>query len=204
MDISKLFGSARFFAFAQSLDEQLADDLKQKGCPFCGGALHFSCYQRKSRSPFDIPLPERWDTFFSLCCAKEGCRRRSRPLSIRYAGRSPHSAGVLLLCNLLHTGGAQRAIVALCKELMVSERTVRRWLRFWKTTCLRTKWWRELAGRFSLSGSSIINVFENLMIKNPIQLSCEIIAKETMKLWPEIRLNSFRKFFSNDFSVFSR
>ena len=189
MDISKPFGSARFFAFVLSLDKQLAEDLKIKGCVFCKGALHFSCYQRKSRSPFDTPLPDGWDTFFSLCCSKEGCRRRSRPLSIRYAGLSPHSAGVLLLCNLLRTGGAQRSIVTLCKELKVSERTVRRWLRFWKVACLQTKWWRELAGRFCLSGSCIINVIENLVKKHTVQLSCEIISKETMNLWAEIRLN---------------
>ena len=67
MDISKPFGSARFFAFALSLDKQLAEDLKIKGCVFCKGALHFSCYQRKSR--FLLTLRCLMDGIPFLVCA---------------------------------------------------------------------------------------------------------------------------------------
>ena len=198
IDILKAFGSARFLAFAVSLDEQFADELRKKGCPFCKGALNSSWYQRKSRSPFDTPLPEGWNTFYGLCCSREGCRRRSRPFSIRYAGRSPHSGGVLLLCNLLRAGGAQRHVLALCKELLVSERTVRRWLRFWKVACRRTKWWRELGGRFGMMSGSAIDLFEILKLKHPLELSIEIMAKETSHLWAEIRINVGDRVYAED------
>jgi hypothetical protein len=151
--------------------------------------LHAAWYQRKSRSPFEAQLPAEWDTFYGLCCSKVGCRRRTRPFSIRYAGRSPHSAGILLLCNLLRAGATQRRVLALCKELLVSERTIRRWLRFWKASFLRTKWWRELGGRFAIMSGSAIDLFEILKLMHPLERSCEIMAKESAHLWAEIRIN---------------
>ena len=198
IDILKTYGNARFLAFAASLDKEFASDLKQKDCPFCKGPLNSAYYQRKSRFPVDVPLPEGWNTFYSLCCSKEGCRRRSRPFSIRYAGRSPHSAGVLLLCNLLRTGGAQRAVLALCKEFLVSERTVQRWMRFWKAACLRARWWRELAGRIEIFSGSINCLFKKLRAMHPLELSCEILARESVNLWGEIRINIGDRVYAED------
>jgi hypothetical protein len=172
-----------------SLDEQFAQQLKAKGCSHCKGPLNCARYQRKSRSPFETKLPEGWNTFYGLCCSKEGCRRRVRPRSIRYGGRSPHSSGVLLLCQLLRTGGAQRAVGALCKQLRVSERTVRRWLRFWKVACRKSKWWRELGGRFALSGGSVIDLFECLNLMHSLLHVCEIVAEASLNLWSEIKIN---------------
>jgi hypothetical protein len=53
----------------------------------------------------------------------------------------------------VQSGGSERGVAALCL-LQVSERTVRRWLGFWQRAH-RTPWWREIAGRFSLSGKNL-------------------------------------------------
>jgi hypothetical protein len=172
-----------------SLDEKSAKDLKLKGCLHCKGPLHRAHYMRKSRSPFETPLPQGWDEFYGLCCSKEGCRKRSRPLSVRFAGRSPHSAGVLLLFNLLRTGGAQRSVVALCKEFLISERTVRRWLKFWKIACRRSNWWRNLAGRFGLSGGTTSDLFSILLGRDILQNAIEKMTSESSNLWAEVRIN---------------
>ena len=106
--------------------------------------------------------------------------------------------GTLLLCNLLRAGGAQRHILALCKELLVSERTVRRWLRVWKVACRRTKWWRELGGRFEMMSGTVSDLFEILKIRHPLELSCEIMAREGVTLWAEIRINVGDRVYAKD------
>jgi hypothetical protein len=103
-----------------------------------------------------------------------------------------------LLFNLLYSGGAQRHVLTLCKELQVSERTARRWLRFWKAVCLRTKWWREFGGRFGLMSGSIIDLFEILKLKHSLEISCEIMAKESAHLWVEIRMNVGDRVYAED------
>jgi hypothetical protein len=127
----KLFMNARFLDFAQKVDVEFTNKSRLEGCSHCRGALHSAAYQRKGRF-FNIKLPEDWGTFYSLCCSKEGCRKRVRPPSIRYAGRSPFSIALYLLAELIQSGGSQRTIIALSRELHVSERTIGRWQRFWK------------------------------------------------------------------------
>lgn len=171
-----------------TLDAELAEAARLKGCPLCGGTLNYACYSRKSRSPFSEPLPENWDLFLSLCCAVEGCRARVRPHSVRYAGRSPHSAGILLLFQLLKTGASERSVRKICEELLISERTARRWLRFWRTVCRRSRWWARLSGHLSLSGLCIIHLFEIYKSQTQESRIDEKITSETANLWPEIMI----------------
>ena len=189
IDISNIFGNTTFFAFAVTLDTELAESLRLKGCPKCSGTLNYGCYSRKSRSPFKAPLPENWDRFFSLCCSAEGCRVRVRPPSVRYAGRSPQNAGILLLAQLLKAGASQRSVRAICEELLISERTARRWLRFWKTVCRRSRWWAKLSGLLSLSGLSIIQLFHIYQADNRTRTASEKITSETASLWAEMTIS---------------
>src|SRR3569832_2162875 len=54
----------------EKVDTDLVEEAQFNGCLLCGGKLHRSDYERKPRSG------PQWDVRFSLCCAREGCRRR--------------------------------------------------------------------------------------------------------------------------------
>ena len=139
----KLFLDASFLEFASRIDFEFAAQARLKCCPYCGGSLHSACYQRKGRL-IDITLPDDWGLFHSLCCSAEGCRKRVRPLSIRYAGRSPFSMALYLLAELIQSSGSKRSIISLSKELHISERTIRRWLLLWKKIYSGSTWWQKL------------------------------------------------------------
>ena len=177
---------ARFLDFALNLDHELAEKTRKEGCSFCGAALHYARYQRKGWVGPGQAVPKGWGLFYGLCCAAEGCRKRTRPPSVRYAGRSLHSACLVLLGHLLTSGPSQRSVAAVQKELAVSERTLRRWLAVWRRVHVNTVWWRKLASLWSLSGQTVSVLYHQMpdspTSKNPF----EYMLGETAFLWPEI------------------
>lgn len=171
---------------------EFSEKARLKNCPECQGKLHYARYQRKGRL-LERNLPSNWNSFHSLCCTSEGCRKRVRPLSVRFAGRSPFSTPLVLLVKLLTSGGAQRTIISLSKELHISERTIRRWLNFWKWVHAKSVWWRKLASIWSLSGKTLSELWnlildEKKTIGNPV----EYLLLNSAELWLEI------KFFDGD------
>ena len=187
MDTSSLVSNASFLGFAMDLDRKFCDKTRLKDCPHCGAKLHSACYERKGHNP-ENALPEGWNTFYGLCCSREGCRKRVRPPSVRFAGRSPCSSALVLLAQLLRSGGSQRSVIALCKMLKVSERTVRRWLRFWQVVCSRSRWWRELSSLRSLMGKSLEDLWTLFLeqAKNKESAFEQLISKSE-NLWDEIQ-----------------
>jgi hypothetical protein len=186
INTKNLLSNASFLEFALEIDQNFSDDARTKGCPHCGGALHYARYTRKSRT--EAPeIPESWYYFHSLCCSNENCRKRLRPQSVRYAGRSPHNAGVLLLSKLLTSGGSMRSVIALSRELNVSERTIRRWLKFWKYIHQKSKWWRKLASIYNLNGKSLNNLWD-LLLRNgeSLKKSFSYLILKSSMLWGEI------------------
>ena len=187
--ILTMLSDARFLDFALKIDIELAESTRLNACPKCKGKLHFARYARKGRF-LNLELPPNWNSFHSLCCSNEGCRKRSRPPSIRFAGRSPFSGTIVLLAKLLKSGGSQRSRISLSKELLVSERTIRRWLKFWQRVHERSVWWRKLASIWSLSGKTICDLWDLLhksqkIKENPI----EYLLLQSSELWSEIKLS---------------
>ena len=72
-----------FFSLLLKIDRATADELRQKGCPECGGPLHWANY---ARSPRGVPSECGTEhlTRLSLCCGREGCRKRLTPPSVRF------------------------------------------------------------------------------------------------------------------------
>ena len=64
--------------------------------------------------------------------------------------------------------------------------------------CRRTKWWRELGGRFEMMSGTVSDLFEILKIRHPLELSCEIMAREGVTLWAEIRINVGDRVYAKD------
>ena len=69
--------AASFWPFLFVIDQDLAETTRRQGCP-CGGRLHRADYPRKPRGAPD-KLPGTYNTRFSFCCDRDGCRNRATP-----------------------------------------------------------------------------------------------------------------------------
>jgi len=192
MNTLSLVSNASFLIYAMKIDLQLAENTKQKNCPSCGGKLHYARYQRKGRiGDLEMPADREglldWDTFHSLCCTREGCRKRVRPPSVRFAGQSPYSSATLLLAQLLTLGASQKSVLALCKILQVSERTVRRWLRGWEYIHAKSIWWRRQGSIFNLNGKSLHELWILLQTQKNLEESFKYIILNVAELWQEFK-----------------
>jgi hypothetical protein len=116
--------------------------------PYCGGPLHRSAYVRKPRGgPAD--LPEVFAVRLSLCCGREGCRRRVLPPSVLFWGRRVYWAAVVLVVTALREGRVAGITAArLRAHVGVTRPTLTRWLRYFRTCFPQTGTWRRLVARF--------------------------------------------------------
>lgn len=128
-------------------DLDLLEHARALGCAWCGGVLHRADYPRK---PWSVPGRVRglYEHRFSLCCDRDGCRRRTTPGSVRFLGRRRHVAAMVILLSALTHGVTARRGRILREVLGVSARTVTRWRTWWRADFLATPFWRHERGRF--------------------------------------------------------
>jgi len=138
---------SRFFDLLLRLDEELAAEARRGGCG-CGGVLHGAAYGRKPRGG-PAGLARGSAVRFSFCCAREGCRRRMTPPSLRFLGRKVFFGVLVLLLPVLRDGPTPERLNRLCATYAVSVRTVRRWCRFWRETFVTSRVWQAARGRFA-------------------------------------------------------
>lgn len=132
---------ARVWELLLVADRDLAVEARAGGCA-CGGRLHSARYRRKPRGglPGELRQEYRWRE--SLCCAREGCRRRTTPPSLRFLGRRVYLAGVVVLVSAM-TGGVTARRAARMRALVgVSLRTLQRWRAWWLQTFPKMAFWR--------------------------------------------------------------
>lgn len=142
-----LFRDSRFFDLLLALDEEVADEARRGGCE-CGGVLHGASYERKPRGG-PAGLAPGSAIRFSFCCAREGCRRRMTPSSLRFLGRKVFFGVLVLLLPVLRDGPTPERLARLCAAYGVSARTVRRWCRFWRETFVASRAWQAARGLFA-------------------------------------------------------
>lgn len=120
-----------FFDALVRYDEQITQRVAAAGCPRCGGRLHRSDYERKPRGGTIAAAGEAFGRRFSLCCSREGCRKRVTPPSLRFLGRRVYlGAAMLVACAVAFTLGFTAALRA---ALGIPAQTVRRWDGWWRT-----------------------------------------------------------------------
>lgn len=145
----KLAGGASAFGSWKALDEHECEVVRAQGCPWCGkGTLHRSDYPRKPRG---LP-PEAEGDFqrrLSLCCDREGCRRRVTPPSIRFFSRRVYAAVAVVLAGALAGGLSPARIRKLQGWLGVSKRTLERWVTWWREEFSATAFFRVASGRLA-------------------------------------------------------
>ena len=79
---------------------------------------------------------EEFVTRFSLCCGRDGCRKRATPPSLRFLGRRVYLGAVVIMASVL--AQALTTAKALRQATGVPARTSRRWLSWWRGAFLLT------------------------------------------------------------------
>lgn len=118
-----------FFEKLTRVDERIARAVAANDCPACGGPLHQGNYARKPRGGLIAPNGEMSVTRFSLCCGREGCRKRALPPSVRFLGRRVYLGAVVIVASIV--AQALTTLRELRSKTGVPARTVRRWLGWW-------------------------------------------------------------------------
>jgi hypothetical protein len=138
----KHLADQKLFQLAEKIDIDLTEEARSKGCLLCGSTLHRSDYERKPRGG------PQWDIRFSLCCAKEGCRKRHTPPSVRFLGRRVYAGLVVVLVSAMVHGLTPERVKSLREALGIDRRTLERWRQWWLVTFLESSFWREVRARF--------------------------------------------------------
>ena len=92
----------KLFAF----DTAIAEAVRAGGCPHCGARLHRASYPRKPRG---VPAEheKQFAVRLSLCCGRDGCRKRATPPSVRFLGPKVYVGIIVVIASaLMQLGGS--------------------------------------------------------------------------------------------------
>jgi len=141
----ELLADATFWAFLFTVDQDLARTARAKQCPECGCRLHCADFPRKPRGARD--LPDEYRLRLSFCCARDGCRKRVTPPSVRFLGRKVYLGAVVVLVSAMRQGPSPRRVGELTELFAVSRDTIYRWREFWNEHFPKTTFWRLARAR---------------------------------------------------------
>jgi hypothetical protein len=138
-----LLPGASFWPFLLAVDQEIAQRTHDKPCA-CGGRLHRADYPRKPRGADD--LPDDYSSRFSFCCARDGCRKRVTPPSVRFLGRKVYLFAVVVLVSAMRQGPSPRRVRVLAELFGADRRTIARWQLFWREHVPQTPFWKIARG----------------------------------------------------------
>ena len=121
----ELLRGGSFWSFLLSIDKDLAECTRQKGCSR-GGRLHCANYPRAPRGGPD-DLPEGYNHRFSFCRDRDGCRKRVTPPSVRFLGRKVYLGAVIILISAMRQGPTPHRVRELSRLFGVDGATIARW-----------------------------------------------------------------------------
>jgi hypothetical protein len=146
--LSELLQKASLFHLLYLIDSDLAACKRQQGCPYCGGALHQANYRRKPRGGPQIP--DEYCIRQSLCCGREGCRRRCAPESCLFMGRRVYwRCVVLVVMALRQRKPAGASSGQLVRMFEISRKTLARWFDYFREAFAQSLEWQRARGRLS-------------------------------------------------------
>lgn len=141
-----LLARASLYALLLHVDEDLAAEARECGCPHDGARLHRGHFERKPRGALR-PLGRSQRIRFSFCCSNRECRRRVTPPSVRFLGRRVYLGAIVVLLSTMRHGGTAKRQEKLRELFGVSPRTVQRWRRWWRETFPQAPCWKRAGGR---------------------------------------------------------
>ena len=149
--LTEIFQKSTLFSRLVKIDHTLSEDARKKGCPHCGGPLHYANYERKPRGGSN-GIPEECLVRFSLCCSRNDCRRRTLPPSCRFNGRRVYWHGVMLAAMTLKGGlSPGRAAERFSKNFGVTRNTIARWAAWYRDVFPATPLWQRIRGQVDAS-----------------------------------------------------
>lgn len=152
--ITELLQKSSLFSLLHRIDIDLANQCRLKGCSFCDGPLHQANYERKPRGGPET-LPHDCSVRQSLCCGREGCRRRCLPASCLFMGRRVYFGAVVLVVMALMQNRPGGASAAELKTMFgISEKTLIRWTIYFQEEFPLSTAWQKLRGRVHSSVSN--------------------------------------------------
>jgi hypothetical protein len=140
--------------FLFSVDQHLAETARERACP-CGGRLHCAHYPRKPRGNAE-KLPEAYGCRLSFCCARDDCRKRVTPPSVRFLGRKVYLAAVVVLVSAMRQGPTPRRVRELSRRFGADRRTIARWQVFWREHFPQTPFWKVARARLVLAVETLL------------------------------------------------
>lgn len=141
--MEKLLRDPRLYEFLEEVDKSFASEAQSGGCEHCGAVLHRGDYSRKPRGG------PSWDKRLSLCCSRDGCRKRKTPPSVRFLGRKVYVGVVVVLISAMMHGPSDQRLQRLCQVLPIDRRTLKRWLKWWTEIFAQCPFWKAARGRFA-------------------------------------------------------
>ena len=142
--MEKVLKDGRLFKLLEKMDSDMAAVVEGEGCEHCGEAkLHHGDYPRKPRGG------PQWDKRYSFCCAKEGCRKRKTPPSVRFLGRKVYAGVVIVLVSAMRHGLKARRVKILRLALRINERTLSRWRAWWLEDFADSRFWKSARAFFT-------------------------------------------------------
>lgn len=141
----------QFFSGLQEIDQKLAQQVAEAGCPWCGSPLDRSDYDRKPRvDVFITATVEPPRRRISFCCRREGCRRRATPPSVIFLGRRVYLGAVVIVASalalILQQAAATLSAAARRPATVVPARTLARWGGWWEHGLTATSLFAVLSG----------------------------------------------------------
>ncbi len=136
-----------WFASLEEFDRQIAEAVAAAGCRHCGGRLYQGNYKRKPRGGYIAEAGEAFRLRHSLCCGREGCRKRALPPSLRFLGRRVYLEAVVLVSSAL--AQAIETLRLASEVTGVPARTLRRWHSWWMEAFPSSTVWTQLRARFA-------------------------------------------------------
>lgn len=134
-----------FFSFLFQIDKNLAKEARHNGCPVCGGPLHWANYARSPRGGVQR-CNEEHTVRFSLCCGREGCRKRLTPPSVRFLGRKVYTGAAVVLASAMSQGVTPTRAEKILKLFGVSRQTLLRWRKWWLKDFADSRFWKGNKG----------------------------------------------------------
>ena len=147
--LSNLAQNSNLYQLLHRIDQTFAEEQKQDGCPYCSGRLHQANYNRKPRGGPEN-LDEAYTLRHSLCCASEGCRRRTKPMAVRFLDRRVYWGCVILIVTVLRQNrDSGYSAGKLMRQFGIARGTLKRWMTFFREVFPTSSAWKRLRGRVS-------------------------------------------------------
>jgi len=143
--IRSVLQDVAFFGLLLEVDREALKQAQEGGCLQCEGRLDRGDYRRKPRG--EPPgLSAEFAVRFSLCCSRDGCRRRLTPESVRFLARRIYVGAAVVLVAAAMQGPSPARVKRLSELFGMAPRTARRWLAWWQETFGQSKFFKSLRG----------------------------------------------------------